>query len=183
MILFKFKFSLIALFFVNIIYCQKLDSISNGKSLAFQNLHRVSDSVFRSEQPSKTGIKSIENLGVKSVLCLRNIKGDGFLKKKSKLIFYRKRINAWTMTENELIATLQLLEQSKKPVLVHCVHGSDRTGTVIAAYHIVFENWTKEAAIKEMLDPIYGFHANFQNLVRLLENLNVEKMKKQLNVE
>lgn len=168
------------LFFVG--FSQKLDSIPNGKVTYFGNLHRINDSMFRSEQPSKTGILEIQKLGVKSVLSLRNIKSDCFIKRKSSLKFYKKTINAWTMTEDEVIAALKLLQKSEKPVLIHCVHGSDRTGTLVAAYRIVFEHWTKEKAIQEMLETQYGFHENFDNLITLLQKLDVERVKKELKL-
>lgn len=165
-----------------ICFSQQLDSIPNGKSTYFQNLHRINDSIFRSEQPTKMGIKEIEKLGVQSVLSVRNIKSDRSIRRKSSLKFYKKTINAWTMTEDELIEALKLLIQSEKPVLIHCVHGSDRTGTVVAAYRIIFESWSKEKAIQEMLEPKYGFHTNFDNLIELIQNLDVERVKRELDM-
>jgi tyrosine-protein phosphatase SIW14 len=70
------------------------------------------------------------------------------------------------MTEDELIEALTLLVKSEKPVLIHCVYGSDRTGTVVAAYRIIFENWSKEKAIQEMLEKKYKIHPIFDNLIR-----------------
>lgn len=165
-----------------ICFSQQLNSIPNGKNQYFHNLHRINDSMFRSEQPTKIGIREIEKLGIHSVLSLRNIKSDRSIRRKSSLKFYKKTINAWTMTEYELIEALKLLVQSEKPVLIHCVHGSDRTGTVVAAYRIVFENWPKEKAIQEMLETQYGFHDNFDNLIDLLQQLDIEKMKRELKL-
>lgn len=128
------------------------------------------------------GVKEIEKLGVKSVLSLRNIKSDRFIRKKSSLTFYKKTISAWTMSEDELIDALKLMMKSEKPVLIHCVHGSDRTGTVVAAYRIIFENWSKEKAIQEMLERKYGFHPIFDNLIRLLQNLDVDRVKRELKL-
>ena len=45
------------------------------------------------------------------------------------------------------------------PVLVHCKHGADRTGCIVALYRIVFQSWSKEAAIDEMHNGGYGFIA------------------------
>lgn len=43
-----------------------------------------------------------------------------------------------------------------KSVLIHCLHGEDRTGIVIAAYRIRYQNWSVENAIKDMYQN--GFH-------------------------
>ncbi len=41
-------------------------------------------------------------------------------------------------------------------VLIHCLHGEDRTGIVCAAYRIKYQNWPVEKAIAEMYEE--GFH-------------------------
>jgi tyrosine-protein phosphatase SIW14 len=47
-----------------------------------------------------------------------------------------------------------------KPVLVHCEHGEDRTGLVIAA-HCVLCGWAKDAAMAEALRYDYRRWLNF----------------------
>jgi Tyrosine phosphatase family len=46
-------------------------------------------------------------------------------------------------------------------VLVHCEHGQDRTGLVIAAYRVRKCGWTKEAAMAEALTLGYRKYLNF----------------------
>jgi protein tyrosine/serine phosphatase len=88
------------------------------------------------------------------------------------------------LTEFRIIEALKAINNAEKPVLVHCWHGSDRTGVVVAAYRIVFENWTKEAAISEFRNSDFGYHENwYPNLIDLLENLNTEDIRKQLGME
>lgn len=41
-------------------------------------------------------------------------------------------------------------------VLIHCLHGKDRTGMVSAAWRILREGWTAERAREEMFEN--GFH-------------------------
>jgi protein-tyrosine phosphatase len=54
-----------------------------------------------------------------------------------------------------IVALLQ--KQLKKGnVYVHCLHGVDRTGMVIAAYDIIAKGRSADVAIKNMLDQ--GFH-------------------------
>ena len=56
---------------------------------------------------------------------------------------------------------LTLIEQSPKPLLVHCEHGEDRTGLVIAAYRVRHCGWAKDAAIEEALKYGYRKWLNF----------------------
>lgn len=46
--------------------------------------------------------------------------------------------------------------RGKGGVYFHCLHGVDRTGFMAAAYRVLVQGWTKEAAIAEMID--LGFH-------------------------
>lgn len=43
-----------------------------------------------------------------------------------------------------------------EPTYVHCLHGNDRTGFVMAAYRMDHQGWTFKDAAKEMFD--LGFH-------------------------
>ncbi|MCE3296580.1 MAG: Protein tyrosine/serine phosphatase [Crocinitomicaceae bacterium] len=162
-------------------FSQKIESVPNGKT-DFANLYKINDSIYRGEQPTSAGMQGLQQLGIKSVLNLRFFSSDRSEVKNSSIKAYKEGVNAWVMSESELIEALELLIKSEKPVYVHCKHGSDRTGTIIAAYRIVFENRSKEDAIAEMLRAEYGFHPCFQNLIHLLEHLDVDRVKRELGL-
>ena len=46
------------------------------ESKNFRNLYKLNDSLYRSEQPSKKGMKELERIGIKSILNLRRQKTD-----------------------------------------------------------------------------------------------------------
>lgn len=149
---------------------------------SFQNLYRVDENLFRSEQPSKLGMEELQDLGIKSIVNVRNLRNDNFEAKSTNLILKRKRINTWTINYDEVVSVLKLIKESPKPVLIHCKHGSDRTGCVVAAYRMSFQNWTKEDAINEFKSGGYGFHEDaFKNVLNLLESIDVEKLKADVN--
>lgn len=56
----------------------------------------------------------------------------------------------------KLEEALHIITTAPGPVYVHCLHGVDRTGMVIAYYRVKRQKWTPEKAIEEMLD--LGFH-------------------------
>ena len=68
-------------------------------------------------------------------------------------------------------------DENRRPVFVHCMHGADRTGTMCAAYRVAVDGWTKRQAIDEMTQGGFGFHSIWSNLPKLIENLDVEKIR------
>ena len=73
-----------------------------------------------------------------------------------------------------------LSDESQGPFLVHCQHGADRTGLVVAMYRIVFQGWTKEDAIAEMVDGGFGYHSIWSNLIQFIKKADIEKIKKEV---
>lgn len=137
--------------------------------------------IYRSAQPDKKAFRSLSDHGFKSVLNLRNHNSDLDLLKGTEMKEYRLKVNAGDLTESEILDALTILKQAPKPILVHCWHGADRTGTVIAASRIVFDGWTVDDALKEMRKQEFGFHELvYPNLPKLLKSIDWEKMKKNM---
>jgi protein-tyrosine phosphatase len=55
-------------------------------------------------------------------------------------------------TFEQLDAALSVLDDLSLPTLVHCKHGQDRTGAVIAAWRVVKQNVALSVAVKEARD-------------------------------
>ncbi len=62
-------------------------------------------------------------------------------------------------TDEELVGIFKvLLDDSKKPILLHCLGGSDRTGVIAALYAIEVLGTSKEDAKKIMRDHMWASH-------------------------
>lgn len=145
----------------------------------FYNLYSVDENLFRSEQPTKNGMKGLEDIGVKTVLNVRNIRNDNTEGKGVNIILKHFRINTWTISYDEVISALKIIQESPKPVLIHCKHGSDRTGCIVAVYRMAFMGWEKDKAIEEFKSGGYGYHDKaFPNVLRLLQEIDVNELKK-----
>lgn len=146
-----------------------------------QNCYKLNADLYRSAQPNAAGMKNLEKLGIKSILNLRQFHDDRDEAKATSLQLIHYPMNAWTLSEEEIIQGVRLLKSAPKPVLVHCKHGSDRTGAVIAAYRMLVQNWDKQKAIQEFVSQKYGYHEKwFPKIKTLLEAMNVKQLKAKL---
>jgi tyrosine-protein phosphatase SIW14 len=152
-----------------------------AKEISIPHLHNtflVTNEIYRGAQPSKKGFYSLDSIGIKSVLNLRNILNDNKEAKHSKQQLIHLKINTWTINYKELVEGVKLLHQAPKPVFVHCKHGSDRTGCIVAGYRIAIQDWTIEEAIDEFKNGGFGFHEKwFQNIIVLLKSIDKTKFK------
>lgn len=144
-----------------------------------RNLHRVDDHVWRSSQPDAVGFADLKAAGIGEVLSLRHYHADDHLA--DGLVLHRIPMDAETIRDADIVAALKVIRRSKKPVLVHCWHGSDRTGVVVAMYRMVVQRWPRGKAIAELNDPAYGHHAGaYPNIQRYLEGVDVETIRREL---
>ena len=131
------------------------------------NLYKVDSKLYRSAQPSRVGMEELEQKGIKEVINLRYFHNDKDEVKGTNLIRHHIPMMAHNVTYPQLVEALKAIQQAKGAVLVHCLHGSDRTGVIVAAYRIAVQSWSKEEAIKEMKQGGYGYHGRlFPNLVK-----------------
>lgn len=152
-----------------------------GSSL--DNFYKVSEGVYRSEQPDSEDFDDIVNIGIGEVLNLREYHSDSDEVKTHKVTLHRIEVDTGEMSEAQLKEALKIIINRKSPILVHCWHGSDRTGAVIASYRVVVEGWSKEKAIDELQNGNFGYHAAiYPNIVQLIESLDVKKMRESLGL-
>lgn len=74
--------------------------------------------------------------------------------------YFHKPLSDFTVPSR--LAVLSVIDQARywlfkgQNVLIHCLHGEDRTGICIAAYRIKYQGWTVDRAREEMFS--LGFH-------------------------
>ena len=144
------------------------------------NLFRVSDTLYRSAQPSAGGMRNLAAMGIKTIVNLRAYHSDRDEIQGTGLAYEHIRMNTWHPREDDLVRFLKIASDTDKtPLLVHCQHGADRTGTLVAVYRMAVQGWKQEAAIEEMTQGGFGFHAIWVNLVPWIRGLDIEKLKSQ----
>ena len=131
------------------------------------NLHRVSATIYRSAQPRDDAQQALTELGIKSVISnVRRIHAP---------------IESWDVDHNEVMRALRaLIDPANQPVLVHCRHGADRTGTIAAVFRMVDQGWTHAAALDELLNGGYGFQTLWRNIPRYVETVDIAALRRRI---
>lgn len=150
------------------------------KTQMLSNFYKINDSLYRSKQPDNNGFKLIDSLKIRSVLSLRSKHKDDKLIGNIDLKLFNVEMNPENFSDKEIINALKIIKNSPKPLLIHCMHGSDRTGIVVALYRIIYNGWTKEQALDELKNGNYNFHEVYVNIPQYIKNVNIEQIKSQL---
>jgi len=147
------------------------------------NLHKVSDTLYRSAQSSAEGMKNLKTMGVETIINLRSFHSDRDKIKETGLAYEHIYMKAWHPEEEDAVRFLKIATNPKRtPVLVHCQHGADRTGAMCAIYRIAVQGWSREEALKEMTEGGFGFHGIWQDLVQWISALDMEEIKKRAGI-
>ena len=105
-------------------------------------------------------------------LNLRNRHSDNDEATGTTVKLHRVKMQAHSVDEEQLITALRIIKNRKSPIVIHCHHGSDRTGVVCALYRIIFQNVSKEDAIREMTDGGFlAFIVFIKNIIRRIRKL------------
>lgn len=154
------------------------------------NLNRVNATLYRSAQPTREGFTFLEthpslsrqDRPIKTVVSLRAFNDDAPLISGTPTLHLEQiRFKTWHPEDEDVVKFLRIATTpAMQPVLVHCQHGADRTGTMVAIYRIAYEGWTKTQAMDEMIKGGFGFHPVWQNLLKYIDELDVDAIKAQV---
>ena len=147
------------------------------------NFYQISPMLYRSEQPSKELVPILEAQNIDVIINLRSRHIDPEIVQSPAVNYVHIPIHTWQISRDDLLQVMQHIQQAKQKnqkVLIHCYHGSDRTGASVAMYRIIFEGWTIEAAKQEMKHGGYGYHPIWKNIDPLLNAENVKWIQQKL---
>jgi protein tyrosine/serine phosphatase len=145
------------------------------------NLYRVTDYLYRSEQPTAEGMKNLERMGMRTIIDLKVIESDSDVIRGTGLHLEELSVKPWHIEHENVVRVLQIIRKRENgPFLIHCWKGEDRVGVMIAMFRIIEQGWTKDEAIQEMVEGGYGFNRAWINIVRYVKQADVEKIRKQL---
>ena len=138
-----------------------------------ENFGVISADVWRGAKPTAEGLKTLADMGVRTVIDLRQDSECADIPPGVRYV--RLPVSAWHSDQVCTSAVLKAIKDNPKPVFIHCTQGRDRTGLAIAAYRLS-QGMSQEDAMTE----VSNFRANFwwyQPIKRRVENL-AKEMKK-----
>lgn len=148
------------------------------------NLHRITPTLYRSEQPNAEGMKNLEKMGIRTVINLRYFNHDDDEVKGTNLRTERTKILTWRIDDEHVVEVMRMLKKTENgPFLIHCQHGADRTGLMSAMYRILVQGWSKEEALEELTEGGFGYHSMWRNIPRYIESADVDKLRAAIAVE
>jgi protein tyrosine phosphatase (PTP) superfamily phosphohydrolase (DUF442 family) len=123
------------------------------------NFHKVSPAIYRSGEPTAPAWAKLKGAGLKTVISLVSKSigdADQAVEHTQATAAGLQYINIpmsglLKPTVDQINQALQaMVKPENQPVLVHCTHGADRTGIIIASYHIKYDQWPVAQATTEM---------------------------------
>lgn len=148
------------------------------------NLHKISSNLYRGAQPSAEGMRNLKQMGIKTIINLRAFHSDRDEIGNTGLGYEHIYMKTWHPEKEDVVRFLKIVtDPGRTPVLVHCQHGADRTGTMSAIYRVVVDGWTKEEAIREMTQGGFNFHEVWSNLPPWIADLDIEEIRKEAAIE
>lgn len=148
-----------------------------------KNFSKVDHKLYRSQQPGRSDFRRLATDGIREVLSLRWYHNHSSQAKAAGLKLHRIAAKASKITIAQIVDALRVIRDAQGPILVHCWHGSDRTGAVIAMYRIVFQGVSKEEAIREMTEGGFGFHGrSFPNIISTILGADIGFVRQQLGL-
>lgn len=138
---------------------------------------QVAPGLWRGGMPDDIGVKWLRDQGIRTVVNLRHYHGEseGELVRAAGMRYERIPLESTDAPELEQVRRFFEIigDPAAQPVYVHCLHGVDRTGTMIALYRMQVERWTNSDALAEM--EHFGAHSVLHDLRRFVDSYQAGK--------
>ncbi|WP_395609841.1 dual specificity protein phosphatase family protein [Pseudomonas sp. B22129] len=142
------------------------------------NLHQMTSTLYRSALPDSNALPVLQQLKIGTVINFLPESDAPWLKtsdiKQVQLTYRTNHVD-----DSDVLAALRAIQaaEANGPVLMHCKHGSDRTGLMAAMYRVVIQGWSKEDALNEMTLGGFGTSNGFKDGVRYMMKADIDKLR------
>lgn len=176
--------ALVAVFNLPVVFAA--DSLSRPAQWAesvegHYNLFQMSPTLYRSALPDKGALPLMEKLKITTVINFLPEPDSTWLTS-PQIAQVQLPYRTNHVDDADVLKILRTIQtaQANGPVLMHCKHGSDRTGLIAAMYRVVIEGWSKEDALNEMTQGGFGGGTHFKDGIRYVMQADVDKLRSAL---
>ena len=142
------------------------------------NLYQMSPTLYRSALPDRGAVPLLKRLKVATVINFLPESDSRWLSTPG-IAQVQLPYRTNHVDDADVLKALRTIQtaETKGPVLMHCKHGSDRTGLMAAMYRVVVQGWSKEDALNEMTQGGFGDSTHFKEGVRYMMQVDVDKLR------
>ena len=146
------------------------------------NLYQMSPTLYRSALPDSEAQALLDKLKIGTVINFLKEPDDTWLKTPG-VVQVQLPYRTNHVDDGDVLTALRAIQsaQARGPVLMHCKHGSDRTGLMSAMYRVVVEGWSKEDALKEMTQGGFGESSHHKDGAAYLMKADIPKLRAALS--
>jgi protein tyrosine/serine phosphatase len=155
-------------------------ALPSNKIEGLPNFAQVAPGLYRSGQPTAKGFEAAKKMGIRTVINITWLASDRSEMRGLGMNYVHISFSPFHPEDEDVVAFLQIVTDPKyQPVLVHCRHGADRTGVMIAIYRHMVQGWTMQHAMHEM--DLFDFHPSMEHLKDYLVCLNCSRIREQVS--
>jgi tyrosine-protein phosphatase SIW14 len=108
--------------------------MSSGYVPGVGNFGFISADVWRGARPTPLGFQVLKGMGVRTILDLQESDLSSIIP--AGVNYVPLRTSQWHANDVDVAAVLKVIQDSPKPVYIHCLEGRDRTGLAVGAYRL-----------------------------------------------
>lgn len=125
--------------------------------IPWTNFAKVSEGVYRSNQPTRPRLRRMKAMGIRTIINLRGAGNNAsylFEEETARelgIALLEVPLNARRAPKRErLLELIEMMRRAERPMLMHCKSGADRAGLASAIYQIVFDGVPVSQAAKQL---------------------------------
>lgn len=136
----------------------------------------VSGKLYRARQPHNFGTEDLQRRKINTIVNLRTreegeheFDREQAMCDKLGVTMVNIPISAMLPSDEQIVEFLRIVQANPGATLVHCAQGRSRTGVMVAAYRVVFQNWTAQSAYDDIL--AHGDESDAENMAAKMDLL------------
>lgn len=119
------------------------------------NFHQINPQLYRGGQPRAGRLRVLKDLGIKTIVNLRgednSTRAENQEANSLGLQYFSLSLRQFSRPKDKDVKRVLAIINApeNQPVFIHCHHGKDRTGVIVACYRISHDGWSAEQAKDE----------------------------------